>query len=75
MMDRPGAIGLYSGMVSAAFQAFAAMANLTLAKAFNVTFCPTIHEWDRSLSVLQSLKSSLGEMVAPRLLQTLRDAA
>ncbi|MFF5055765.1 nitrate- and nitrite sensing domain-containing protein [Micromonospora sp. NPDC000663] len=29
MMDRPGAVGLYSGMVSAAFQAFAAMANLT----------------------------------------------
>ncbi|MGC4856464.1 nitrate- and nitrite sensing domain-containing protein [Micromonospora sp. DT4] len=29
MMDRAGAIGLYSGMVSAAFQAFSAMANLS----------------------------------------------
>ncbi|WP_330465612.1 nitrate- and nitrite sensing domain-containing protein [Micromonospora zamorensis] len=29
MMDRPGAIGLYSGMVTAAFQAFSAMATLS----------------------------------------------
>ncbi|MEU4334710.1 nitrate- and nitrite sensing domain-containing protein [Micromonospora lupini] len=29
LMDRAGALGLYSGMVSAAFQAFSAMANLS----------------------------------------------
>ncbi|MEU8219572.1 nitrate- and nitrite sensing domain-containing protein [Micromonospora taraxaci] len=29
LMDRTGVVGLYSGMVSAAFQAFSAMANLT----------------------------------------------
>ena len=64
----------YLGKAKLAFQVAiaAAMANLTLAKAFNTRIRPTTFWEDRSLIPFRSPKSSPGGTVAPPLIQSLR---